>query len=57
MWALQSKVKDALRSGTSKDVLVIADRRAKVDHLIEVVDLCKMSGAKAVTVATEQEGS
>ena len=26
-------------------------------HLIEDVDLCKMGGAKAVTVATEQEGS
>ena len=57
MWALQSQVRDALRGGTSKDVLVIADRRAKVDHLIEVVDLCKMGGAKAVTVATEREGS
>ena len=57
MWALQSKVKDALRQGKSKDILVIADRRAKVDHLIEVVDLCKMGGAKAVTVATEKEGT
>lgn len=56
IWALQAKVKDALRKGTSKDVLVISDRRAKVDQLIEVVDLCKMAGAAAVTVATEKEG-
>lgn len=56
VWALQSKVKDAFRRGTSKEVLVIADRRAKVDHLIEVVDLCKLAGAKTVTVATEKEG-
>ena len=35
---------------------MIADRRAKVDYLIEVVDLCKLAGANAVTVATEKEG-
>ena len=56
VWALQAKVKDAFRQGVSKEILVIADRRAKVDHLIEVVDLCKLAGASAVTVATEKEG-
>ena len=56
VWALQAKVKDAFRRGKDKDVLVIADRRAKVDSLIEVVDLCRLAGANAVTVATEKEG-
>ncbi len=55
LWALQSKVRDLLRSASDKAVLVITDTNIPVDVLINVVDECRMSGAKDVAVSTTKE--
>ena len=55
LWAIQSKVRDMLRSATEKNVLVITDDNIPVNKLIDVVDECRMSGAKDVAVSTTKE--
>ncbi|CAA6817697.1 MAG: Biopolymer transport protein ExbD/TolR [uncultured Sulfurovum sp.] len=55
VWAIQSKVRDLLRSATEKNVLVITDDNIPVNKLIDVVDECRMSGAKDVAVSTTKE--
>ncbi|WP_345987406.1 biopolymer transporter ExbD [Sulfurimonas sp. HSL1-2] len=55
VWALQSKLRDLLRTSTEKSVLVVTDDTIPVEKLIEVVDQCRMSGAKDVAVATKKE--
>lgn len=54
-WAIQGKLRDMLRTSTEKSVLVITDDGIEVNKLIEVVDQCRMAGAKDVAVATEKE--
>jgi biopolymer transport protein ExbD len=54
-WMLQSRVRDALRSGVSQSVLVITDARVSAERLINVVDQCRLAGAADVGVATEEE--
>lgn len=55
IWALQSKLRDMLRTSTEKSVLVITDTDIPVNVLIDVVDECRMSGAKDVAVSTTKE--
>ncbi|MHC3995324.1 biopolymer transporter ExbD [Sulfurimonas sp. HSL-3221] len=55
VWALQSKLRDMLRTSTEKSVLVVTDDTIAVEKLIEVVDQCRLSGAKDVAVATNKE--
>jgi biopolymer transport protein ExbD len=55
VWAMQSKLRDLLRSSTSKAVLVVTDTEIPVESLIDVIDECKMSGAKDVAVSTTKE--
>lgn len=55
VWAIQSKLRDLLRTSTEKSVLVISDSTIPVDTLIDVVDECRMSGAKDVAVSTSKE--
>lgn len=55
VWAIQSKLRDMLRLSTEKSILVISDDSIPVNKLIDVVDECRMSGAKDVAVATEKE--
>jgi len=55
IWAIQSKLRDLLRSSTSKAVLVVSDTDIPVESLIDVIDECKMSGAKDVAVSTTKE--
>ena len=54
-WMVQSRVRDQLKSGTLRPVLIVTDRQVKAQKLIEVVDQCRLAGAKDVGVATEQE--
>jgi len=56
-WMLQSRVREMIRGGASKSVLVIVDSRASVSNLVEVVDQCRLAGAEDVAVATEKEAS
>lgn len=55
VWAIQSKLRDLLRASTEKSVLVISDQTIPVEKLIEVIDQCRLSGAKDVVVATKKE--
>ncbi|HFS85057.1 MAG TPA: biopolymer transporter ExbD [Epsilonproteobacteria bacterium] len=55
LWAIQSKLRDLLRTATEKSVLVITDDTIPVEVLIDVVDECRMSGAKDVAVSTQKE--
>lgn len=55
IWALQSKVRDLLRTSTDKSVLVVTDTNIPVDNLIDVIDECRMAGAKDVAVSTTKE--
>ena len=54
-WVIQGKLRDMFKSGSSKKVLVVTDRRIPSEKLIEVVDQCRLAGAKDVGVATEKE--
>ena len=55
VWALQSKLKDMLRASTEKSVLIITDTDIPVNNLIDVVDECRLSGAKDIAVSTSKE--
>jgi len=55
LWAVQSKLRDLLRGNSEKSVLVISDTTIPVERLIDVVDECRLSGAKDVAVSTTKE--
>ena len=55
VWAIQSKLRDLLRSSTNKAVLVVTDSQIPVSSVIDVIDECKLSGAKDVAVSTTKE--
>ena len=55
LWAVQSKLRDILRGNSEKAVLVVFDTSIPVERLIDVVDECRMSGAKDVAVSTTKE--
>lgn len=55
-WVIQSYVRDKLRVGSDSTVLVVTDEGVPARRLIEVVDQCRLAGAKDVGVVTEQEG-
>ncbi|MEA2098890.1 MAG: biopolymer transporter ExbD [Campylobacterota bacterium] len=55
VWAIQSKLRDLLRTSTDKAVLVVTDTDIPVSSLIDVIDECKQSGAKDVAVSTTKE--
>lgn len=56
VWVLQSRVRDLLKAaGNTRSVLVVTDKTVSADKLIEVVDQCRLAGAKDVGVATEKE--
>jgi len=55
LWAVQGKLRELLRASTEKSVLVITDDSIAVEKLIELVDQCRLSGAKDVAVATKKE--
>lgn len=53
-WMLQSRVRDLIRGGASKTVLVVTDKLVPAQRLIEAVDQCRLGGAEDVAVATEK---
>ena len=56
-WMLQSRVREMLRAAAQDTVLVVSDRRVAAESLIEVVDQCRLAGAKNVGVVTDSEAS
>lgn len=55
VWAIQGKLRDMLRASTEKSVLVVTDDTIPVEKLVEVIDQCRLAGAKDVAVATKKE--
>ena len=55
IWSLQSRVRDLLKMSTQKSILVVTDQGIPAKKLVEVVDQCRLAGAKDVGVATEAE--
>ncbi len=55
LWALQSKIRDIMHTAKERSVLVITDDKIPVERLIDVVDACRMGGAKDVAVSTSAE--
>ena len=55
LWAIQSRLRDMLKTSTEKSVLVITDSDIPVNVLIDVIDEIKQSGAKEVAVSTTKE--
>ena len=56
LWMLQSRLKDLLSVASESSVLVVTDKGVQAERLIEVVDQCRLAGAKNVGVATINEG-
>ncbi|QDG51192.1 biopolymer transporter ExbD [Persicimonas caeni] len=54
-WMLQSRIRQLISGSGEGQVLVVVDRNVPSEKLIEVVDQCRLAGAKDVGVATEQE--
>ena len=54
-WMVQNRVREQLQGGEERPVLVITDRRVRAEQLLEVVDQCRLAGAKDVAVATDRE--
>ena len=55
VWAIQGKMRDLLRTSDEKSILVVTDEGVTADKLVEVVDQCRLAGAKDVGVATQRE--
>ena len=55
IWVLQSRLRDLLRTGTNKSVLVATDEVVPSRRLVEVVDQARLAGASDVGVATVAE--
>jgi biopolymer transport protein ExbD len=54
-WMLQSRVRELLARNRIKTVLVVVDQRVDSGKLVEVVDQCRIAGARDVGVAVDQE--
>lgn len=55
VWVLQSKVREMLKNSGGSSVLVVTDKGVPAEKLLEVVDACRLAGAKDVGVAAESE--
>lgn len=55
-WMLQARLRELLELSPDVPVLIVADRRAPVEDLVEVVDQARLAGARDVAVATQPEG-
>ncbi|MCM8538648.1 MAG: biopolymer transporter ExbD [Lentisphaeraceae bacterium] len=52
--SLRSWVSNRL-SSDEMPVVILADRQANVENLAEIMDECKLAGAKKISLATEQK--
>lgn len=55
LWVLQSRIREIMKLGITKSILVVTDRKIASERLIEVIDQCRLGGAKDIGVATEKE--
>jgi biopolymer transport protein ExbD len=54
-WLIQSQLRDLFKFSSTHSVLVVTDEAVPAHKLVEVVDQCRLGGAKDVAVATKQE--
>lgn len=54
-WRVEAEVRARLRDEAHSAVLVIADRGAVADVLVEVMDACRRAGAQNVALGVERE--
>jgi biopolymer transport protein ExbD len=52
-WLLEQRVREWLERGRVDEVLVVADKHVQASRLVEVVDQCRMAGARHVAVAVD----
>jgi biopolymer transport protein ExbD len=55
IWVIQSRLRDQLKTMTSKSVLVITDDGVPAGRLVEVVDQARLAKATDIGVATVEE--
>ena len=53
-WRVEAEVRAQLRDRPGAAVLVIADRGAVADALVDVIDACRRAGAKDVALGVER---
>lgn len=53
-WMVQNRVRELLSQQPDRPVLVVADKRLVTARLIEVVDECRLAGARRVGVDVER---
>ncbi|NOZ85203.1 MAG: biopolymer transporter ExbD [Deltaproteobacteria bacterium] len=54
-WMLQARLREIISRQRIKTVLVIADKHVETGMLVDVVDQCRLAGAKDVGIAVERE--
>ena len=52
-WRLSAEVQDRIANHTQKSVLVVADRSINAERIVEVMDACRLAGARQVALAVE----
>lgn len=55
--SIRPKVSDALRRMPKAPVVIQADINARAQMIVDVIDECKLSGAKDINLATKGRGS
>lgn len=56
-WMVQTHVRRELATRSGAAVLVVADHRVESGLLVEVVDQCRLAGARDVAVAVQGDGA
>jgi biopolymer transport protein ExbD len=56
LWSLSMSVQKTLATRTRKSVIVVADKSVQADLLVQIVDACRLAGARQVGVATSSSG-
>jgi biopolymer transport protein ExbD len=56
VYMLQSALRPLLENNESRHVVVVADRSVLTEQLVEVIDQCRLAGARDVALAVEQSG-
>jgi biopolymer transport protein ExbD len=52
---LRAALRKTLRSRPGRPVVIIADRNAKTGRVVDVIDTCKLAGAKKVSLASRKK--
>ena len=55
-WLLQRRVEQTLQGADDRDVLLVADERVPSGRLVEVIDQCRLAGARDVAIASQEGG-